>query len=92
MNVTLSNVFEWDAVGGASAYDWQLVNDGEGIELATGSLAGTSVAASTVLAGLSPATYKFRVRAKNGSLTSAWSAYLAFDFVGLEVPGNVRID
>ena len=82
--------FQWEAVAGATGYDWKVALDGGG-EVASGSVTQRNVRVT----GLNKATaYTFSVRALCGTLSSSWSTPVKFTTAGSggedpgEDPGN----
>jgi len=85
--------FVWDAVPGATGYDFQILNAALGSVLA--SRPGLSVTEMTVedaCSGLAlGTTYNVEVRSKDAFGSGPWSAPLTFQIVGVPAPANLRI-
>ncbi len=63
-----SLIFQWDAVAGATGYEWRLLEGSRQVQ------AGTVTKRNVVIEGLAAGVaYQFSVRARNDSATSDWS-------------------
>lgn len=92
MNISLSNAVLWDAVGGASEYEYELLPESLASVLKTATIPGNSVSAVDLFSGLGTGNYVFRVRAKGGGLVSNYSALLSLTFTGIDPPSNLRVE
>ena len=73
--------FQWEAVAGASSYEWKLLKDSEAIK------ESTSVNRNAVIYGLTKnTTYRFAVRSVAGDLHSEYSAFLEATTEGEQEP------
>ena len=73
--------FQWEAVAGASSYEWKLLKDSEAIK------ESTSVNRNAVIYGLKKnTTYRFAVRSVAGDLHSEYSAFLEATTEGEQEP------
>lgn len=91
MNITLGEFVAWDAVPFATDYDVNLHNAvGDLVTLSTG--LETEISAETLFDGRPAGSYRVRVRSKNATLTSAYSAFLDLEYTGLAVPTNLRVE
>ena len=78
LNVPLNTTFTWSSVTNATAYDIQLSTDSNFLTSSAFSSATTSLAATNLL---NSTVYYWRVRAKQGSTSGAWSAVRTFTTV-----------
>jgi hypothetical protein len=85
--------FVWDAVPGATGYDFQILNASLGAVLADRpDLSVLEVTMEDVCAGLVlGTTYNAHVRAKDSFGVGQWSSPVNFQIVGPPVPANLRI-
>ena len=83
-----SLTFQWNAVEGATGYDWKLSTEGEA------DLAGNVASRNVTVSGLVPGTgYQFSVRAVAGTQASAWSTPVTATTAGTRpVPGVNCVD
>lgn len=83
-----SLTFQWNAVEGATGYDWKLSTEGEA------DLAGNVASRNVTVSGLVPGTgYQFSVRAVAGTQASAWSTPVTAKTAGVRpTPGVNCVD
>ena len=83
-----SLTFQWNAVEGATGYDWKLSTEGEA------DLAGNVASRNVTVSGLVPGTgYQFSVRAMAGTQASAWSTPVTAKTAGIKpTPGVNCVD
>jgi len=92
-NVNSGMKFAWDAVPGATSYDFQIRNNASVVVADRPDLSVLEITVADACAGLVLNTpYYARVRAKDSFGPGAWSTELSFTIVGVPAPGNLRTE
>lgn len=97
-DVTLNNDIEWDASSGADRYEVRILTSGNGpfwpdntnLNIVHDNLGATIFDLAQALTGVTPAVFKFNVRAVAAGVPTTWSA-LTINYLGIAAPQNLRV-
>jgi len=91
MNIALGQTLTWDSVPSATLYDVELQNEALNSVLGFFTVSTPFITADDLLVNRAAGNYNVRIRAKNATLTGAYSGFVLLEYSGLAVPSNIHV-